>query len=73
MALLRMDSAISDPGTAENCLLHYCSLTIYVAATALCQQHKILCNWKETQRMYVVHACALFNTNNRGTQKETLW
>ena len=51
MALLRMDSAIPDPGTAENCLPQYCSLTVHVQAGQ--------------QKLHCAHDPKYFATGNR--------
>jgi len=50
VALLRMDSAIPDPGTAENCLFHYPGLTTHVQAG---------------QQLHGAHAPKYFATGNR--------
>lgn len=51
VALLRMDSAIPDPGTADNCSFHYPSLTIHVQAGQ--------------QQLHCAHAPKYFATGNR--------
>jgi hypothetical protein len=51
VALLRMDSAIPDPGTAENCPLHYRSLTIHV--------------WAGQQQQHCAHNPKYFAIGNR--------